>query len=232
MKRGLTMLIGSGVGAGLMYMYDPQMGRRRRAVARDKIIRAAHKIDDAMDVTSRDLVNRTGGLWAEMGSLFRGEEVSDDILVERVRSELGGAVSHPSSIAVTAQNRRVRLSGPILAHEVTPLLKRVAAVRGVADVENALEVHEAPGNVPGLQGQPGRRLAGQSFDLMQTSWSPTTRLLAGAAGGALAVYGTGRRDLGGAALSFAGLTLLARALTNMELRRMFGMGDGERAVHI
>jgi hypothetical protein len=42
-------------GAGLMYLNDPQMGKRQRALVRDKLVRATHKIDEALDVTRRDL---------------------------------------------------------------------------------------------------------------------------------------------------------------------------------
>jgi len=48
----------------------------------------------------------------------------------------------------------------------------------------------------------------------------------------LAVYGANRRDVGGTAISLIGLTLLARALTNVELRRLLGVGVGRRAIDI
>jgi uncharacterized membrane protein len=126
----------------------------------------------------------------------------------------------------------VTLSGPILRDEVDRLLRGVASVRGIREVENRLTVHNQPGNVPGLQGQPMRRLSGQQWDVMQTNWSPTTRLLMGAAGGAMATFGAGRRDALGGALTLTGLTLLTRALTNMELKRMLGVGAGRRAIDI
>ena len=232
MKNSWAMIAGAGLGAGLMYLSDPVMGKRRRALARDKLVRARHGIDGALDVTTRDVTNRTRGLWSEIMACFSSDEVSDEVLAERVRSQLGGAVSHPSSIQVTAQQGCVTLSGPILAHEVAPLLKRIARVRGVTDVENRLQVHKEPDNVPGLQGEPVRRLSGQQLDVMQTYWSPTTRLLMGATGGTLAVYGANRRDVGGTAISLLGLTLLARALTNVELRRLLGVGAGRRAIDI
>jgi uncharacterized membrane protein len=215
MKKGLAMIVGAGVGAGLMYLYDPQMGRRRRALTRDQFIRLSHRIDDAVDVTSRDLTNRAVGLWAEMRSSITSNGVSDEVLAERVRSQLGGLVSHPSAIDVRAEQGRVTLSGPVLRHEVDRLLKGVASVRGVHGVEHRLDLHDEPGNVPGLQGQPGRRLSGRQLDVMQRHWSPTTRLLMGAAGGAIGL---------------AGVTLLTRAITNLELKRLLGVGAGRRAV--
>jgi uncharacterized membrane protein len=161
-----------------------------------------------------------------------GEEVSDEVLVERVRSQIGTLVGHPSSIEVTAANGRVMLSGPILAHEVDGLIERVSSIQGVNGVENRLEVHQEPGNVPGLQGQPAQRRGGGRFELLQTNWSPTARFLVGTAGSVLAVYGARRRGAMGSAIGASGLTLLARAVANMELKRLFGMGAGRRAVNV
>jgi hypothetical protein len=84
-KKGFAMMIG----AGLMYLYDPQMGRRRRALTRDRFIRLGHRIDDSIDVTARDFTNRAVGLWAEMQSCMTSDGVSDEVLAERVRSRLG-----------------------------------------------------------------------------------------------------------------------------------------------
>jgi uncharacterized membrane protein len=232
MNKGLAMIVGAGVGAGLMYFYDPQMGRRRRALTRDQLIHMGHRIDGAVDVTSRDLTNRVVGLWAEMRSSLASEEVSDAVLAERVRSRLGGLVSHPSALEARAEQGRVTLRGPVLRHELDPLLKGVAAVRGVRDVEQHLEVYDEAGDVPALQGQPARRLSGQQLDVMQRHWSPTTRLLMGAAGGATAAYGAGRRSAYSGAIGLAGLIMLMRALTNMELKRMLGVRAGRRAIDI
>lgn len=57
---GLAAL-GGAVGAGLMYMLDPQMGRRRRALLRDKSISVTRQTVAVVDKTSRDLRNRAHG---------------------------------------------------------------------------------------------------------------------------------------------------------------------------
>jgi hypothetical protein len=48
MKKGTAMIVDAGVGAGLMYFYYPQLGRRRRALTRDKFIHLTHRINDAI----------------------------------------------------------------------------------------------------------------------------------------------------------------------------------------
>jgi hypothetical protein len=220
-------MTGITLGAGLMYILDPDRGNRRRALMRDKCSRAWHKSGVAIGKTSRDITNRSRGVVAEMSHLFRKEEAPDEILVDRVRSKMGRIVSHPGAIAVTAAGGSVTLSGPILAGEVAPLLKCVASVRGVNEIENQLEVHETSGDVPALQG--GARRPGKRFELLQDNWSPTARLLTGIVGGALSVYGATRQDVPGLAMSALGLGIIARAATNTDVKQLVGIGRHNEA---
>ena len=231
---GLIQMVGSmALGAGLVYMLDPARGNRRRAIARDQMIRVLKNASDATGVIARDLTNRTRGMMAETLSMFRNQNVPDAVLEERVRSKLGGVVSHPGSIEVMANQGRIILRGPVLANEVNRLLNRVATIRGVKGIDNRLEVHQHPDNVPGLQGAPSpRRQRFGRFELMQTYWSPTARFLVGAAGGALAFYGVTRRGILGSAVGTVGMGMLARSVTNMPMRRIIGMGAGRRAVDL
>ena len=233
MKRDLGLIGGLGLGACLMYIFDPHMGRRRRALARDKMIRFAHKTGDAIDVTSRDFKNRAfGWIASARGTIWEEAEVSDEVLAERVRSRFGFLVSHPSSIEVRVENGKVTLTGPILASEVDRLLRRVSSIAGVKSVENRLEAHQSADGVPGLQGEPGQRAAGQVPDFMQTSWSPATRFVAGAAAGSLVFYGARHPNVVGAAVATLGASVLARALTNIEFKRLVGFGAGRRAIDV
>jgi hypothetical protein len=144
--------LGAGLGAGLMFLLDPQAGGRRRALARDKTLHLLKQGGEAARKTSRDLGNRTRGLVAETSSKLRRADADVDLLRDRVRSKIGHVVSHPHAIEVTTQDSRVVLSGPVLASEVSRLLSTVRKVKGVTDVESHLEVHEHPENVPALQG--------------------------------------------------------------------------------
>src|SRR5262245_64178120 len=112
-----TLLTGLGVGALSMYLMDPDRGRRRRALLRDKIVSARWRLDDAVEMTRHDLGNRARGVVASIQSRFSRDEVTDEVLAERVRSRLGGLVGHASSVEVSASNGRVTLRGPVLAHE-------------------------------------------------------------------------------------------------------------------
>jgi uncharacterized membrane protein len=217
-------IVSAGIGAMAMYMFDPERGRRRRALVRDKAVSALNDMGDLAGKAGRDLRNRSQGLWAELKASLASGQVSDQVLAERVRARIGGVTSHPRSIWVSARNGHVVLTGPILAHEVEPLLKQVRAVRGVTSVENNLEVYNEPGRVPGLQGERGQRLGGGQFELLQSNWSPGIRVLAGMAGGSMALYGITRRSIGGSVMGAAGLALFARAAANEELARLFGLG--------
>lgn len=210
MGSPLSLLKGLGLGAGLMYLFDPDLGRRRQALLRDQFVHMGNELEDFFQVATRDLSNRTGGLVAELGHLAGDEPASDQVLVDRVRSKLGRVVSHPRAIRVEARDGRVTLSGPILAAEVENLLSTVALVRGVAGVENRLEVHEQAGQVPALQG--GVPRPGERSELFQETWSPATRLLVGVAGGVVALRLLGRGGVASLALGALGVGLIGRGL--------------------
>jgi hypothetical protein len=164
--RDQGKLIGGALaGAGLMYLLDPDRGTRRRALVRDQAARARHRLGDGLEATARDVGNRARGTAAELRARFRGEDVDDEILHERVRSAIGRAVSHPGAITVTPWQGRVTLQGPVLEAELDDLLREVRRVRGVSEVENELEVHREPGGVSigaRLWLWLGRRLGGQT----------------------------------------------------------------------
>jgi len=217
---------GVGFGAGFMYVFDPDRGKRRRALILDQAVHAANTTSEAMRVVSRDASNRTRGVVASMQSWLSRGSVSDEVLEERIRSRLGMVARHPGSIEVSVKDGQVTLRGPVLADEVDYLLRRVSRVSGVTNVLSQLDVHQEAGDVPGLQGGPSEPRRGEQFELMQVSWSPTVRFLMGMAGGALAIYGAAERTLYGATLTAVGLALLSRGLTNWELSRLIGVSSG------
>jgi osmotically-inducible protein OsmY len=158
MNKVLKVVGAIGLGAGLMYLLDPDRGKRRRALLRNKAEHATRIAADVAGKTRRDVRNHLRGVFAEVQSLCRTREVSDSVLEARVRSKLGRVVSHPHAVAVKTDQGIVTLSGPVLADELHPLLDAVAAIGGVKSIENWVEVHEQPGTIPALQG--GRPLRG------------------------------------------------------------------------
>ncbi len=141
--RTLGILVGGlGLGAALMYVLDPERGKKRRATVRDKALSGANRAGSRLAARSRDVANRARGVAAEIGSLTKSGETNDQVLEERVRAELGRVVARPSSIEVGALAGTVVLSGAVRADEVDDLLSAVRGVAGVEDVENRLEVYE------------------------------------------------------------------------------------------
>jgi osmotically-inducible protein OsmY len=155
MKKGIVLLSGVGIGAGLMYVFDPDRGKRRRALMRDKVEATSHRVVEKAGKLKRDLQNRAEGLVAETKAILKHEGVPDDVLVDRVRSKIGRFTSHPGAIQVEADNGMVTLRGPLLESEKDKLMRAVRLVRGVKDVDNQLQVHAQPDNVPALPGQAG-----------------------------------------------------------------------------
>jgi BON domain-containing protein len=225
MNKGLTFGAGLGLGTGLMFLLDPDRGKRRRAMLRDKCAWSARKTGEAAQVTARDIRNRAQGIASTVRSRFRSEQVDDTKLTDRVRSKLGRVVSHPGAIEVKAQDGVVTLTGPILTEELPQLLTTVNHVSGVNEVVNNLEPHSAEDNHPALQG--GRARPGRRFEFMQENWSPAARFFAGALGASLAAYGGVRRGAVGAGLGAAGVLLLTRGVTNTGFSHLLRPGESD-----
>jgi uncharacterized membrane protein len=218
---------GFAAGAALMYLTDPDRGKRRRALLRDRSVRAMNGLSCFLDKAQRDAANRAEGVFSTVGALFRNRPVSDYVLLQRVRSRLGRAVSHPHAIEVNCNGGRIVLKGPVLDHEVPRLMRCVRAVPGVMGVENKLDVHHSSENISSLQG--GVRRESRS-EIMQQNWTPSLRIAAAAAGGTLISYGLVKGGPLGVASGAAGAALLGRAVFNREFRDIVGVGDGTRAV--
>lgn len=187
------VLAGASIGAAVAFILDPAGGGRRRALVRDKAVRATRLTRDGFDATARDIAHRAQGIAAATRGRFSTEDVSDGRLIERVRAKLGRVCSHPRAIEVDARDGEITLRGPIFAAEVDDLLAMTANVRGVRAVVNELEPHETAEGIPSLQGE--GRVAGSSLDILQGNWAPATRAMVAASllatGVCIAAYARG-----------------------------------------
>jgi osmotically-inducible protein OsmY len=141
MLRKTTALItglGAALGAGTMYLLDPNTGRRRRALVRDKLSRYGREAGRVTTRTSRDLWNRTRGVAHETRCRMQGERVPDGVLVDRVRAAMGHVIENPSEVTVTAHGGQVTLAGHVREGEVDRLLAKISTLTGVTGVENRL----------------------------------------------------------------------------------------------
>jgi len=141
-----------GLGAGLMFLLDPQAGTRRRRLLRDKMRRFGRQAGERANAWSQMASDHAQGFVAETTARFKDEPVDDRTLVERVRAELGRVMTHVRAVDVDARDGCVTLRGDVLEHEAEAALAAARTTRGVRSVEDALVRHPEPGRVPSLQG--------------------------------------------------------------------------------
>lgn len=190
MFRSANFYRGLVLGAGLMYLLDPNGGRTRRAQLRDKITGALHDGRDFVGAGVWDIRNRAEGAAAESTSRLRPDAADDDTLAERVRAKLGRYVSRPRALSVEARDGSVTLTGPVFRDEAEPLIGAVSSVRGVREVLNRLEPHDIGDDVPELQGH--RRRRGDLGSRISGRMTPGLQLVAGVLGATAVAYGAGR----------------------------------------
>lgn len=180
-------IAGVGLGAGCMYLMDPDRGRARRARLEDKALSACREVRTSLEKAQADLANRAHGLLAQAKSAMQCEEVEDDQLTARVRAKLGRLVSHPHAIDVFAHGGVVTLTGAVLEGEAHGLILGVRGIHGVASVVDHLVRHSDAGYVSSLQG--GRERHPARPKVFRHYLPPAFRLLAGVAGAGVGLYG-------------------------------------------
>jgi uncharacterized membrane protein len=220
------LITGLIVGAGAMYLLDPDRGPRRRSLLRDQGIHLGHKLGDGLAASARDTKNRTVGAAAGLRGRLSRDDAGDEVIEDRIRSALGRIVSHPGAVTVTVFDGRVTLSGQVLAEEMDTLIRGVSRVRGVRDVQNQLEMYATAHGVPSLQGE------SHAGERSSPTPDPGTRLMLGTVGGLLALKGSRTRGVPGRVMSAVGLGLVARAASNFRPNALVELGLGRREVQI
>jgi osmotically-inducible protein OsmY len=147
----IAMIFSAITGAGFMYLFDPQGGRRRRALVRDQLMKLANRTEDTMEAASEATMNHSKAMALEAKKRIQQEMAANTTLGERVRIKIDRVISHPGAVEVMARNGEVTLHGNILADEFQTLINTVRAVSGVTHVNNQLLVHQDAGNIPDLQ---------------------------------------------------------------------------------
>lgn len=132
-------------GALAMYYFDPRIGRRRRAYVRGKGVTWRHRLEEAARARSTHPGDRLQGAAAHMRARTSPEPVDDDLLRDRIRSRLGHLVDRSGVVHVDVHDGHVVLSGSASAAEIDEMVQTVAAMHGVAGVDNRLAAAGAPG---------------------------------------------------------------------------------------
>lgn len=146
MRNLLGLLAAAAGAAATMYYFDPDMGRRRRAMLRQRLVGVSNDAQGALAGRAKYAAGKIDGLLAthSLGGETRTQPQSDAQLRDRVRSRLGRLVSHPGGIEVQVEDGAVRLSGNVLSGELDGLLTQVRDMAGVKRVINGMTSHDNP----------------------------------------------------------------------------------------
>lgn len=205
LRLATSIIGGIALGALAMYLTDPVQGRRRRAMAQDKMRSMTHRTGDRVGSVMRDASHRLSGLQAQAGRLIgqrNYKPIDDHVLEARVRSKLGRLVSNAHQIEVLADQGCVTLKGPVLADERRHLLKMVEGIPGVEDVRDRLDAYDDEANL-------SRHAHARE---KESDW--TAAQIMALVGGLLGYYGITRRSPAGVALAAASMGLAARNMSN------------------
>lgn len=97
-----AILTGLGLGAGLMYFFDPERGRRRRALVRDQMAHGTRITRDAAGATSRDMAHRASGTVSRRSAAGSAEGRS---MIRCSSSESGRVLAESSRIRTRWMSR-------------------------------------------------------------------------------------------------------------------------------
>lgn len=233
MRVLLSFLKGLSLGMGTMYLFDPALGRRRRAMLLDQAEAQGTKLRDFVARGMRDLGNQAYGIGARLWTRLRKGSAPTDVVAERVRSIMGRHVTHPRAIDVSVNDERIILRGAILASEVQPFLRAVESVCDITRVDNQLDVHDTP-DVPDLMAE-GRHRPSSTW--LGIKWTPGIKLLAGASIiGATACLARSRTTrlalLSGLGLGMLSSTRGSTSAFPPKRRRVTPTGDHENGAEI
>jgi osmotically-inducible protein OsmY len=147
MRKKLGLI---GFGAALTYFFDPQQGRGRRAMARDRIAATFRRTARRGEQIGRSATAQAEGMVQKAKHLEEEPKGQpDDVtLARKVETEIFRDAEVPKGqINVNAENGKIVLRGEVGEQEmIRDLEKRARKVQGVSEVENLLHLPgaEAP----------------------------------------------------------------------------------------
>jgi osmotically-inducible protein OsmY len=140
----LRLLRYMGLGALIAYFFDPESGKRRRALARDRIPAQFRHRSRKIEHAGRAAAAEAHGVKQKVKHLKKEEKPQpDDVtLARKVETEIFRGEDVPKGqINVNAENGVVVLRGEVEEPTmIKDLEKRTRKVQGVKEVENLLHV--------------------------------------------------------------------------------------------
>jgi len=127
------------LGAGVVWAFDPRLGRSRRAWLRDKSMHWMRETGDFFRAAGHFASDHLRGTVAQTRSSIQnmrgGEQVSDEKLVARIRSQLGRFVQNMANVQVTAHEGYVTLGGHCGTADVNSIRDAVLSTHGVRGID-------------------------------------------------------------------------------------------------
>ena len=138
MGKRIRFLTGAATGAMIQYLYDPEMGRSRRARVADQL---GARLRDARAEAGRRLRYEKGRLQGKLHELTPDQDLDrprdDQHLLQRIKSEvIGPARSDTSGLEVDVNQGVVILTGRVSDAARPRLVEEIANLEGVRTVED------------------------------------------------------------------------------------------------
>jgi hypothetical protein len=135
------------LGAGVMYLLDPILGRRRRAVLRDRSAAVLRRTARRTERWGRRLQSDAAGWATHLRHLRVGDNPApnDEALADRVRSQVLRDPAYHGRLNLNAQHGVVVLRGQLDREEqIRALVEATRRVAGVRDVRSYLHLPDVP----------------------------------------------------------------------------------------
>jgi osmotically-inducible protein OsmY len=144
----MRLLLAGALGVVLAYLFDPDSGRRRRAVTQDRAAAFFRRGGRRADRFARGVAATAEGVTQKVTHLSEEEKPQPDdaTLAHKVETEVFRDREVPKGqINVNAERGVVFLRGQVETRElIDDLVERTRKVRGVQDVENLLHLPGTP----------------------------------------------------------------------------------------
>jgi osmotically-inducible protein OsmY len=146
MKR--LFAFGAAMGAALAYFFDPENGKRRRSIARDRALAFFRRTGHQAGRAGQAAESQAYGMTQKAVHLKEQpkEQPDDATLARKVETELFRDADVPKGdIDVNAENGVVYLRGEVADESLIDALEKSAKkIQGVRDVENFLHAPGTP----------------------------------------------------------------------------------------
>lgn len=145
-ERRRSLLKGLGVGLAVAYFFDPDNGKRRRNVARDRALSLFRTGAQRTARLGRYAASQTYGAVQKVRHAGPdGPPPNDATLARKVESEVLGNSPLKGSVSVNAEDGIVVLRGQVeQPDDINELEEKVRGVSGVRDVRNLLHTPGTP----------------------------------------------------------------------------------------